>query len=242
MKKTHAAVTDGGSALRSYQDVVVGSRSLFFLIYFELCMLLSVVPGAVGFVLRKIFWPRLFYSCGKGVNFGSNIILRHPGKIRIGNKVILSEGCLLDGRGEDNNISITLADEVILSNNVIISCKNGTITMGTRTGLNSRVTIQSTNNCPVAIGEDVIIGQGSFVVGGGNYNTDRHDVPIREQGIKNDGGVRVLDNVWLGANVTVLGGVTIESGSIVGAGSVVSKTIPAGVVCFGVPARVMKKR
>ena len=33
------------------------------------------------------------------------------------------------------------------------------------------------------------------------------------------------ENVWLGANVTVVGGVTI------GAGSVVTKDIPAGVPC-----------
>jgi len=36
LKKTHQAVTGKGSAFSKYQDVIIGSRSLLFLIYFEI--------------------------------------------------------------------------------------------------------------------------------------------------------------------------------------------------------------
>ena len=43
------------------------------------------------------------------------------------------------------------------------------------------------------------------------------------------------ENVWLGANVTVVGGVTI------GAGSVVTQDIPAGVIAAGVPCKIIRE-
>ena len=47
-------------------------------------------------------------------------------------------------------------------------------------------------------------------------------------------------NVWIGANVTILGGVTIGDNSIIAAGAVVNKDIPPDSVAAGVPARVIK--
>ncbi len=242
MKKTHAAVTGHGSPLAKYQDVVVGSRSFLTFLYFEWCMFLGIIPGAVGFVFRKIFWSRLFGSCGGGVNFGAHITVRHPGKIHLGSNVVISEGCILDGRGEEGSESIRLGDGVILSNNVTLSCKNGSIAIGANSGINTGAIVQSTNRCPVVIGDDAIIGQMSLVVGGGNYNTERLDLLIREQGIQEDGGVTIADNVWIAANVTVLGGVTVGKGSILAAGSVMTKSVSPYSVCCGVPAAVVKNR
>lgn len=49
------------------------------------------------------------------------------------------------------------------------------------------------------------------------------------------------DNVWIGANVSVLPGVSIGSNTIIGAGSVVNKDIPDGVIVAGVPCKVICK-
>jgi galactoside O-acetyltransferase len=124
----------------------------------------------------------------------------------------------------------------------MISCKNGCIKIGKNTGLSAQTIIHATNDCPVTIGEDVIIGPQSYISAGGNYHFDQLDVPIREQGINPDGGIVLEDNIWLGAKVTVLGGVTMESGSIAGAGAVVNKSIPTNAICAGVPAKVIKVR
>jgi galactoside O-acetyltransferase len=242
MKKTHQAITGKGSALTKYQDVMVGSRSLFSLLYYELCMLLAPIPGALGMVLRKIFWPRLFGACGRGCMFASGIVLRQPGRIRLGRAVVISEGCVLDGRHGSEPVAITLGDNVILSNMVMLSCKNGTIRIGDNCGLNAQTIVQSTNTCPVTIGRDCVIGQHCFVIGGGNYNIDRLDVLIREQGIQDDGGVQIGDDVWLGGNVSVLGGVSMGRGSVAGAGAVLTRSVADYTVSLGVPARVVKTR
>ena len=73
MKKTHASVT-GGSPLRTYREVIVGAPGWLDLLYFEWCAWLAPVPGAVGLLLRKLFWPRLFAACGRGVVFGVNAL------------------------------------------------------------------------------------------------------------------------------------------------------------------------
>ena len=50
----------GGSSLRAYQDLVVGSRSLGRLVLYELVLLTSSwVPGALGLLLRKLLYPLL---------------------------------------------------------------------------------------------------------------------------------------------------------------------------------------
>lgn len=239
MKKTQTALTGKGSPLKKYQHVIVGSFSSFKLVYFELCMLFGCIPGASGMILRKIFWPRMFGTCGKGVLFGTNVIVRHPSRIHLGNNVVISEQCILDGRSDSKEKTISIDDDVILSNQVMISCKEGSIQIGRKCGVNAQSIIQSTNNCPVVIKEDCIIGQRCFIIGGGSYNIDRLDIPIREQGIKQDGGVKLDEDVWLGANVTVLGGVTVGRGSVVGAGAVVTRTIEERSICMGIPARVV---
>ena len=57
-----------------------------------------------------------------------------------------------------------------------------------------------------------------------------------------DQDVVIEEDVWCGANVTILKGVTIGRGSIIAAGAVVSKNIPPYSVAGGVPARVIKTR
>ena len=52
--------------------------------------------------------------------------------------------------------------------------------------------------------------------------------------------ITIGDNVWLGANVTVMPGVTIGENSVIGAGSVVTKDIPANVIAFGTPCKVYR--
>jgi acetyltransferase-like isoleucine patch superfamily enzyme len=49
------------------------------------------------------------------------------------------------------------------------------------------------------------------------------------------------DDVWLGANVTVLPGVVVGKCSVVGSGSVVNKDIPPYSVAVGTPAKVIRQ-
>ena len=242
MKKTHASITGGSNPLARYQEVIVGSTSLGRLLYFEWCAWLAWIPGALGLLLRKVFWKRLFASCGEGVMFGTGVVLRHPGRIRLGDRVVISDGCILDGRSSDRLDAIIIGNNAILSNDVMLSCKNGQIRLGDQVGVNARTIIQSTSDCPVVIGQDCIIGQSCLIIGGGSYDISDPEVVIREQPIRPDGGVVLEENVWLGGKVTVLGGATVGRGSVLAAGSVVTRPIPAFSIAMGVPARVTRSR
>lgn len=54
--------------------------------------------------------------------------------------------------------------------------------------------------------------------------------------------VRIGDDVWIGARVTILPGADIGNGAVIGAGSVVRGKIPPMVVAAGNPARVVGMR
>lgn len=52
--------------------------------------------------------------------------------------------------------------------------------------------------------------------------------------------VVIGDDVWIGANCTILPGVTIGSNVVVAAGAVVTKDLPSNCIAAGVPARVTR--
>jgi acetyltransferase-like isoleucine patch superfamily enzyme len=60
---------------------------------------------------------------------------------------------------------------------------------------------------------------------------------LRAETARTAAPITIENDVWLGANVTVLPGVTIHEGAIVGAGAVVTKDVPAHTTVAGVPAR-----
>lgn len=53
------------------------------------------------------------------------------------------------------------------------------------------------------------------------------------------GCIEIMDNVFIGANSTLVGGVRIGPNAIVAAGAVVTKDVPENSVVGGVPARVL---
>lgn len=64
---------------------------------------------------------------------------------------------------------------------------------------------------------------------------------LREQNYVYNLPVHIGSNVWIGSGVQILPGVTIGDHSVIGAGSVVTNDIPANVVAFGVPCRVVRE-
>ncbi len=54
--------------------------------------------------------------------------------------------------------------------------------------------------------------------------------------------LKIGNDVWIGANASILDGVTIGDGAIVAAGAVVTKDVPPYAVVGGVPAKIIKYR
>jgi len=55
------------------------------------------------------------------------------------------------------------------------------------------------------------------------------------------GKVILKKNCRIGSHTTILPGITVGANSIIGAHSLINNSIPANVVAFGVPAKVIKK-
>ena len=241
--KLQSQLTDTSrSIVQRYAEVYVGSTSLLDLVHYELVTsLFGAFRGALGLALRKVFYPGLFGRMGGGCAIGKNLTLRHGSKVELGNRVIVDESCLLEARGPDDS-GIVIGDDVIMSRNTALSCKGGHITVGAGVGFGSHCLVHSIGSSHVQIGEKVAIGSYCYFVGGGQYHTDRLDLPICEQGQNLQGGIRIGDGSWLGARVTVLDGVTIGKGAIVGAGAVVTKDVPDFGIAVGVPAKTVSIR
>jgi acetyltransferase-like isoleucine patch superfamily enzyme len=99
---------------------------------------------------------------------------------------------------------------------------------------------------PLIIGRKVIFGPKPTIITGdhridiiGKYIIDVTDT---EKLPENDLPVVIEDDVWCGANVTILKGVTIGRGSVIAAGAVVTKSFPPYSIIGGVPARLIKMR
>lgn len=74
-----------------------------------------------------------------------------------------------------------------------------------------------------------------------NHNYDDGDaIPYDDTYIRNP--VRIGDNVWLGAGVTIIPGVEIGEGAIVQAGSTVIEDVPSGAIVGGHPAKQFSER
>ena len=99
------------------------------------------------------------------------------------------------------------------------------------------------HNCTILDGAKVTFGDNVFIAPNVVFSTAGHaiDPEQRARGLEIAFPINVGDNVWIGANVSVLPGVTIGSNTIIGAGSVVNKDIPEGVIAAGVPCKVIRK-
>lgn len=86
----------------------------------------------------------------------------------------------------------------------------------------------------VIIGPSVVISSGEHVIYNISTPIATNPTTLKE--------IVIEDDVWIGANVTILPGLRIGKGSVIGANSVVTKNTEAGGVYVGTPAKLIKFR
>lgn len=117
---------------------------------------------------------------------------------------------------------------------------DGDIVMGECCFLNPGCVLYSGNG--ITMGNYVLLGANVCLMPT-NHRFDSRDTVIRHQGFaQSKGGIRLEDDVWIGAGSIVLDGARIEKGAIVAAGSVVRGHVPAYQIWGGNPAVHLKDR
>lgn len=89
----------------------------------------------------------------------------------------------------------------------------------------------------ITIGDNTLIGPNVTLV------TASHPISptLRKSGIQYNKPINIGKNVWIGAGVIVFPGVSIGDNTVIGAGSLVTKDIPANVLAYGSPCKVVRE-
>lgn len=87
----------------------------------------------------------------------------------------------------------------------------------------------------IYIGDNVLIGHNVVLA------TINHDLTPANRGTNLPRPIRIGNNVWIGANATVLPGITIGDNAVIAAGAVVTKNVAANTVVGGIPAKVIRE-
>jgi acetyltransferase-like isoleucine patch superfamily enzyme len=235
----HILSKPGQSAYKKYKALVAGDVGFINFFSAELVFFfLSSLGGAVGILLRKIIYPRLFKQCGSGIIIGRNCTFRHPSILRIGNHVTIDDNCLLDARGTGQK-GIVLHDKAIINRGTTIQSKSGDIEIGKSVAIGANSSLVSWDG--IKIGDGVAIAAGCYI-SAGDYDTSDLNTPVIEQEAITKGPIIIEDNVWIATRVTILDGVQIGRDSIIYAGSVVTENIPQRSIVHGNPAKVIFNR
>lgn len=201
--------------------------------------LFSWVPTLIGIGLRAVFY-RLIMRLDGAAAIEGGVRIVYASNIKLGQGVYLDRGVYLHALPG----GISIGDNTFLMHHTMLHVFNfrglpqAKITIGKNCFLGEYNVIRGQGG--VQIGNDVYTGPMVQLVAVNHVYSDPNR-PIREQGITAK-GITIEDDVWLGANVTVVDGVTVGRGSIIGAGAVVTQNIPPYSIAVGTPARPVKNR
>ena len=113
---------------------------------------------------------------------------------------------------------------------------------GTFANLGMKAVIGSDHRYMVYIGDRVSIGPNLTLIGESSANNgmEINSIDYVRKNLTKNEIIYIEDEVWLGANVTILPGVTVGRCSVVGAGAVVNKDVEPYSVYAGVPAKKIR--
>lgn len=187
------------------------------------------------FIKYYIFINILLFKLNQNTSFGHVLRIRGPfkldikkgGKLVIGNNFSLTSGLMINplGRNIKSMICVENEAQLIVGDNVGMSC----------------VSIWAKKS--IQIGNNVKIGAGVIIMDSDMHSLDfmlrRNYITDEENAISKS--IVLESDVFIGVNSIITKGVTIGEKSIIAAGSVVVKSVPAGEIWGGNPAKFIKK-
>jgi len=188
---------------------------------------------------RLIMLIRGVVYTGSKVYIGAGCTILNVRNIQFGKNVTIDRHTIIDGYAKRK---IVLGDCVKIGAFSNLSCtshlsKYGEgITIGNHSAVGDYTQFGAAGG--IQIGNDVIMG--SYIsFHSENHNFEQKGVLIREQGVTSK-GIKIGNNIWVGAKVTFLDGCHVGNNSVVAAGAVVNGHYPDNSLIGGVPAKVLK--
>ncbi|MFH1073587.1 MAG: DapH/DapD/GlmU-related protein [Candidatus Firestonebacteria bacterium] len=178
----------------------------------------------------------------RGVKTGSNTFISpraeiaYPKNIILGKNVVIEHFSRIIANGETAGIEI--GDNTYIHPYALIKTNGGEIKIGKGSTVNDYAVLYGHGG--LTIGNDTHIAAHVVIVPANHLFSDP-DIPISKQG-ETKKGIRIGDDVCIGAGAVFLDGVNIGKGAVVAAGAVVTKSVPEYSVAAGVPAKVIKER
>lgn len=184
-------------------------------------------------------------------------ILRSKG-IKVGRAFYIEGTPYLKIRGSYSNVSI--GENVKIFGNIDLrNRENGKIIIGNNVEIDNDCRLVSANNAVLSFDDNCFIGPysvfnagtdiklGSFTISGGfvHIQSSNHGLAKNEKiwlQKHTYGKVLIGEDVWLGANCTILPGVKIGAGAVIAAKAVVTKDVSDYAIVAGVPAKEIGKR
>lgn len=209
---------------------------------FSFCELSTILFGKGYAALRGYLFVKPFLKKSKGIVFaakGAKIQFGH--KIKIGSGFNMMEYSTLNAlsyKGVEIGNNFTLGKYAIIECTGVLRDVGASLKIGNNVGINHYCFIGVRGN--VIIGDNVIFGPRVNVFSE-NHNFDKLDIPIKNQGVTKKDTI-IGNDVWIGANASIMPGVKIGNSCVIASGSIVTKDIPEYSVVAGAPAKVIKNR
>lgn len=186
----------------------------------------------------------LFFRQKNGLLFiGKNVKIMNSQNIKVGKNVKFESFSEIQGLASE---VVKFGNNVTIGRNVQIRPSSyygvGHIGNGVEIGDNSSIGPNGFIGCAgkVKIGNKVMIGPNVTMIAE-NHVFNEHGVSIKDQGVVQK-GIQIDDNVWIGANVTILDGVHVSSGVVIGANTLVTKSISKNILVINRFERFEKTR
>lgn len=192
-------------------------------------------------LMRGFYTKRGMGKCGKKLFVGKNVKIFSKKTMQLGDNVRI-----------ENNVSIdSLSSKgMIIGNRVKFGENSKIICSGSMSSLGKGLSIGNDSNFAdntffgaaggIEIGNDIISGQ-NVRFHAENHNYTALNIPIRLQGV-NQKGIKIGNNIWIGAGAVFLDGSEVEDGCIVAANAVVKDKFPPNCIIAGVPAKIVRMR
>lgn len=109
-------------------------------------------------------------------------------------------------------------------------------------GDNSGIGVDCSIPVGTVIGKNVMMAPQCVLLQSSSHRYDSTDIPMCEQGTKENGKIIIEDDCWIGTRSIIIAGRTIKKGSILAAGTVLVKDFPEYSIIGGNPSVLIRSR